>query len=229
MKSKFFAIAAMIFMAAGMAFGQTVTTGQQQSAVVERPTQKVGNKWTYRVTDGRSGVVTAEENWEVLEVSGDRVVLDFKTSAGVGGKMLESLDSNIFEKIPETGKGYRFSPSSGWLAFPLSVGKTYEVKNKYETEDGYRGSQDMTAKVIGWEQVTVPAGTFSALKIILDGFYESHEIVGVKNGTGRIDITIWYDLNKLRVIKREYKSTYWGGRSVNSWNKTELVAYKLVP
>lgn len=226
MRVKFFAI--LTILVASTVGAQTFTPPRQTVEMVSPPAPKVGNNWSFRITDGRNGLVIAEENWAVVEVSGDRVTLDFKTTTGVGGKMVESPDSNVIEKIPETGTGYRYQPNSGRLSFPLQVGKEYGVKTPYDTAV-YKVTQDLKAVVVGWEQVTVPAGTFRALKIVLGGFLESKELSGTGGGTWRIDSTVWYAPEAERVIKLVFKDTYWGGRSLNNWNIAELVSYKLAP
>jgi hypothetical protein len=57
------------------------------------------------------------------------------------------------------------------LAFPLTIGKTWTVDF---FDPNPRGLQKTTRehtvyRVVGWEEVTVPAGTFRALKIEGDG------------------------------------------------------------
>ena len=76
------------------------------------------------------------------------------------------------------------------LAFPLSIGKTWTVEytednpNRLHTSEHFRTPY----KVVGWEDVTVPAGTFHALKIEADGEWSAAiaPAVGAVAGT-RVD------------------------------------------
>lgn len=57
------------------------------------------------------------------------------------------------------------------LSFPLSIGKTWVVEYTEDHPNRQHSSEHIrtTYRVTGWEDVTVPAGTFHALKIEADG------------------------------------------------------------
>ena len=57
------------------------------------------------------------------------------------------------------------------FTFPMTVGQTWSIDYTDPTERGAQTSNPVkrTYKVTGWEDVTVPAGTFRALKIEVSG------------------------------------------------------------
>jgi hypothetical protein len=76
------------------------------------------------------------------------------------------------------------------LSFPLEVGKTWEVEYAEDHPSRQHSSErfQTTYKVVGWQDVTVPAGTFHALKIEGEGEWSAAiaPAVGAVSGT-RID------------------------------------------
>jgi hypothetical protein len=54
-----------------------------------------------------------------------------------------------------------------WFAFPLYPGKTWEDSYDWEVRGAapVKGKAEDRGKVIGWEEVQVPAGSFRALKV----------------------------------------------------------------
>ena len=76
------------------------------------------------------------------------------------------------------------------LSFPLSIGKSWQIEyteahpNRVHSSEHFRTPY----KVIGWEDVTVPAGTFHALKIEAEGQWSAIMAPAVTNVSGaRVD------------------------------------------
>ena len=90
-----------------------------------------------------------------------------------------------------------FTPNGGGVTFPTTVGATWNMT--YSKKCGTNGTpQPFTnsGAVVGVESVTVPAGTFSALKILSTTTYST------STGTNVIDNTsTWRDVNTGRVVK----------------------------
>jgi hypothetical protein len=78
---------------------------------------------------------------------------------------------------------------------------------------------------VGFESVTVPAGTFFALKIELVGPYRARNSEG--SWTGRIEDTLWYSPQVRNAVRYEYKDTT--GTSPYNHEIHELVDFWLVP
>lgn len=194
MKKQFFVII-VIASAFSAAFAQTV----------ERPTLKVGDSCVYSKVDGRGGPTT-KYTASVTAVTDSSYQLVEKDESGA----VKNSNIPLLEKGEAT--------SSRQLLYPLSVGAAWVIKGEYIGLSV--GTQELKATVVGWEEVKVPAGTFSALKVTWEGFYRSSD--GPKSGVGRVEITRWYTVTGKLPIKEVYKSTYWGGRNLNMWDVSEI-------
>lgn len=219
MKKLFFAIVVATVLLSTVTFAETVVGPQGISSATERPVTKVGDSWSYQTRDARTGLVLSENTRVVTQVANNQNVILSKNASGTVMNITETADMNTISQGTT-----RFTPNTGHFAFPLIVGKTWVAKNEYERVN-YRGSQELNVMVVGSEEVKVPAGIFTALKITWEGFYNS--VQGSNSGSGRIEITRWYVPAVKRIVKEMYKETYWGGSRINSWNITELTAYKL--
>ena len=83
----------------------------------------------------------------------------------------------------------------------------------------------LSGKVVGWESVTVPAGTFRALRIELRGTYVADVSGSIVTGT--IEDTLWYSPEVRNAVRAEYKDTY-GPGTVYNHDIHELVRYWVV-
>jgi hypothetical protein len=64
-------------------------------------------------------------------------------------------------------------------------------------------------RVHDWEQVTVPAGTFRALRIDISGERNRQVFTGVGSFTGQFRISAWYAPDAKRLVRLEHKA--WSG------------------
>ena len=109
------------------------------------------------------------------------------------------------------------APATNFLRFPLHIGDKFSVA--YEYRNAIRGSnigtQQFDIEVVGWEDVTVPAGTFHSIKVVARGS-------GTRNdGTQAIERTWWYVPDVNRYVKFVAQHRAWG-----SWSE-ELTGYRL--
>lgn len=201
---KFYAIAiAMFLMTTQTVFGQSP---------VALPTPQVGDSVSYTITDPRTGFEISRVTNEVTGVSDDKVFLvsQFQTHAV---RVIETREMNTTTLISGDGVTYRqFETNSGHYLYPLVVGNKWKVKNTYLTRSGFQVSESLNATVEGWEQVTVPVGTFAALKVTWEGFFQSKAMIGSESGTGRREITRWlvpFSEGRLVVVQEDYRETLW--------------------
>jgi hypothetical protein len=101
-------------------------------------------------------------------------------------------------------------------AFPLAVGKQWSQKFDYNTEANTPVHNDVTAKVIAIEKMTVPAGTFDAYKVVVERKYSSQYV------SGTITETRWYAPQAKTYIRRTSVDTASGSGSLVS----ELLTYR---
>ena len=195
----------------------------QDSSLVERPTIKVGDSWTYQETNDWRSVVTDTYSFTVSSVSDKEIELTRKSEkAGTAVTVSETPDLNSITRATSDGNIVRYSPDNGAFSFPLAVGKSWEAKADW-TAGTHTGSYSLATKVVGWEQVTVPAGTFTALKITKTGYY--HATNGQSSGSGNMHIVFWYAPTVKGMVKMQYEDTNWAGAPYNK-KTVELVAYK---
>jgi hypothetical protein len=189
-----------------------------------------GDTWTFKtlVDTPSLGRQEAVEQFTVTFANESSILgVSIRT---VDGKSVETdwaWDSNLnyvaTTTVGVTGESNKivYSPGRGTFRFPLKVGDKYDAA--YEVITGARDYTRTafrfarTAQVVGWEDVTVPAGKFRALLIQSDG-----TMTNVENGRrGATSEKIWYSPE----VRNWVKSIVNNAGSV--W-QYELLSYKLV-
>lgn len=200
-------------------------------AVVDKPRIVVGDTWTYK-TEVRGGPAgpgsrTFAEALEVTAVAANRVnaVLTRKTEGATDSEPVES--DMIFDtdwNILVTGsRGARPSalmrPSMELLKFPMKPGDGYRSDYDMETlPDSNIARHRRATKVVGWEDIVVPAGKFRALRIESEGTVQ----VAKKPKPGRSIVTAWYAPEVRRWVRLEQE---FGPGALTS----ELLSYRIAP
>ena len=136
--------------------GEVETAAAQENTEdreVNAPTFSPGDVWVNRING-------QDETTKVVSVSEDRVVLDSAGKQEVVNHDLNQLSGYSLV----AGQDVSYSPDLGTLSFPLKKGKAWTSHWKWKVED-YSGEGETNGKAVGWETITVPAGTFTALKL----------------------------------------------------------------
>jgi hypothetical protein len=180
---------------------------------IDAPDIKVGDRWVYNEIDLYKKEKTGTMTLQVVSKSRDEVRATVTTASGTREDV---FDGEWNSRIRD---GRTYTPFYPSYAFPLEVGKTWTAKVTYpnRTRDG-ENRVETTGIVVGWESITVPAGTFNALKIRHDGRWQN--VRTLKTNSGISTTTIWYVPEVRRYVKYEYDDGY---------NKegNELAEYKL--
>jgi uncharacterized caspase-like protein len=219
-----------------------VPTGPRPRAIVnvggriERPDIRVGDKWKYQITDSYTGerkivsfeVVRVNENYIYTQSEPTPyAVTDLASSEGtidVWDRNWNLLRKGDFEYDP-------FYPS---LRFPIEAGSSWSGAVIFDLGSGVRMNHDLRAQVNGWERVTVPAGSFDAVKITLRGDYQVRK--SGQKGTGAVNDTIWYAPAIRQIIRKTIQNLPFGysagsvSRAAYDYQQAErweLVEYKL--
>jgi hypothetical protein len=135
-------------------------------------------------------------------VGSGRIVTTVKTLRSSYTRTIEYDDQwgLLLTRLPN-GATTTFSPALPYMSFPLSPGKTWQARVTEVAPGSSDKSHAITASVGQWESVTVPAGTFRALRIELtDEISES----GVVIHQGQ-DVS-WYAPEVRRSVKTEETS-----------------------
>lgn len=198
---------------------------------------KVGDFWEYRVRDAYTGFDHGLRRYEVSHVASDRIVVDATQDGQRVDALVYAPGWNGLEHPLTNLQRFRYAPAFPAYAYPLAPGKTWYtvvLATDPATQRQYR--MHTRGKVIGWERITVPAGTFDALKIRRQvyagnpGWFTSQE---------EIDETDWYAPALGRSVRSEGSSEHFdssrgggddgGGeyplRIRGDWLVAELVRY----
>lgn len=161
------------FLTTMFVFISTVCTASEV-VVPSPPKMTLGDVFVYQgfndLDDAKSGnnpTWTARNT--VTEVNGDEGFV-MSTKRGVRHY---NRDGNLTKWERENKLTIVYSPC--WLTYryPMKVGDVYDVTfhHTYPKEDG-NVSYKLKITVVGWETITVPAGTFEALRVEARGTYE---------------------------------------------------------
>jgi len=200
---------------------------------IERPDIRVGDQWKYQITESYTGekrtvtmgVVTVNENFIYTQSSQSALAaLNPSTTGGafdVWNHNWNQVRQGEIEYAP-------FYPS---MQFPLETGKKWSGTVKFDVSHGKMVHQ-LEAQVAGWERVTVPAGTFDAVKITLSGDFKIERSIG----SGTIRDVVWYAPAIRQIVKKEVQQRTFAPGTMHSsfhignyarseiW---ELIEYKL--
>lgn len=145
-----------------------------------------------------------------------------------------NADGNRLSRTYVSGSGIvvgnlcTYTPSREYLNFPMYVGKSWASTWEYACTAGYHETANLNATVLNAEQVTVPAGTFDALRVRLATTLTNSNDGNLANGsigTGQATYQIvtigWYAPTIGQYVKYERTYTYVGMRP-NSYISTEV-------
>lgn len=193
---------------------KTIQPGYLPQEKCDVPVWNVGDTWRYRFDN--------EKEWEhrVLGIE------DFKKSKiyivddhGINKKGFDVKTLQLKAEIISDGK--KILPMTDWswhYDFPLYVGKKWEKMVTGYDADRQLRNYLYTYRVVSYENVTVPAGTFNAFRIELE--QKSMRQLG-----DSVKIYKWYSPDVKREIKFQYGPFY--GRWRIEGQGYELKSFKL--
>jgi len=181
---------------------------------------KVGDTWTYKVTTRDYGQVSERRSTSTVGAVTDSEIHFGRDRIGVR----YNHDWNLLYNRGNDGLERTYTPYVPLFAFPLEPGKSWQARYKMSRSDGRIYDFDMSVTTVGWESVTVPAGTFKAIKLSSINWYRRTDPGG--SGGGRVVVNRWYAPEVKRFVKSETLDM--GNNNVvyndNTW---ELVSYKV--
>lgn len=194
--------------------------GADDDAPVLWPQVRVGDRWTYRLTDQASVKIY---DLKVTFVGQDAIQA-VSTIRGTDQE-IDTTWTAEWNAVNDRLTG-SFFPESGLLRFPLKPGRRYT--SEYEvarprTRDSFRAKNTLEVSVVGWQEVTVPAGTFRALKIDAPGTYERLDV----RRRGPLHVTLWYAPEVRRWVNGPSKIAHRAaGCCGTSRRSSSTIAYK---
>lgn len=193
------------------------------------PALRVGDRWRYRRGDRYNGSTLGETTVEVVETGASlRLTVDH----GDGSPRLQERWAGPWVAIEEA---FFDGPMTYEAPVPVvppgaRTGQRLATSTRYRTErasDAKRWVQQL--RVIGWERVTVPAGTFDALRIERAIDFEHPDVFRL--GADRSDV-LWVSPQVGRWVAREWTGTFMPGspvgrsaRAREDWVRWELTGW----
>lgn len=186
----------------------------------------IGDRWTYQFIDERHNVTQATITHEIIAIDPDTVT---EQLALVGKPSQASQQASVLgpRVLERDLAGFTVTEFAPFLAAraELQVGKTWaDIPGLTHMSEFDRWR--VQAKVVGRENVRVPAGEFDAYKVELEAS-RPHSVSPFDTlYVSRISLVAWYSAQTGRVVKTVRK-TFNLKNSVLDEDRYELVKFKL--
>lgn len=140
------------------------------------PAFKPGMSWTYRERDELSGHEGPSIRIDVLAAAAGRVTLSVtamgepavneRWDAAGNWEQVGTRECGWLDRLGGAARRVEFAPALPLYRFPLEAGKGWvDTVQAVDPGSGRKTAVKVFAKAIAWEEVTVPAGKFRALKV----------------------------------------------------------------
>jgi len=187
---------------------------------VERPDVRPGDWWTYRVTN-LLNKTTRSNTLETTAVTASRIETRRKGGDGAtadqGVTEAWDRDWNLLQTAD-----VKFTPFYPTFRFPLEKDQSWSGSVTW-SGSGVTTKHDLKLSVAGWERVTVPAGTFDAIRINVRGYI--HTTTGSGLGQGTIKDTMWFAPAIRQIVKHEIDQQIFRSSFIRN-ERWELTAHK---
>lgn len=193
---------------------------------VAQPAWRVGDSWSFQRVDLWRNEVVERFEQEMRAQDGERWTLQWRITDTQDPRRRGSITGEYLDARTHGFADARMRGRHVPLSFPLQVGKQWSFRYDYTPEHHRDVSVEQTASVVGWEEVSVPAGRFRALKVVHEGRYNAVEAGFAWNGA--IREIYWYAPEVRRIVKREYRDTKGDGSTYDQWRE-DLVSMRAVP
>ena len=138
------------------------TPTRADEAVANAPEWRRGDRWVYEWTSGAERGTRTVEVTEVATVNG---VEFYVVEIGPASQQYYTKDLHFAAGVQASRVLARMVPPQPWFIWPLKPAAQWEYHGVYEDQKSSTKQND-TFGVVGIEQVTVPGGTFRAIKIV---------------------------------------------------------------
>lgn len=154
----------------------------------EHPVEKkIGDVCSYRTVDAWTGAEEYQFSWTFVRADKNGYgLIEKNETIGLSFGVEMSPEFNV----TEVQGGVKYELDASHYSFPLFVGKEWETESKFSAPK-LSGTYLNRGKVLGVEQITVPAGTFSVMKIEVRTYVNA--LIDGSSHRSWIEVrTIWY-------------------------------------
>lgn len=176
------------------------------TASVAIPNTKLGDTYIieYLYPDSLKSSYSIER--KVVAVDDGKITVaakNVKSKMGKARTLQFTAEGNLLSSRNPDGSGFDYSPPLKYFAFPLYPGKTWQqTSRETNIQTGTVREHMLSATVSDWEDISVPAGTFRAIRITLQT-----ELLDPSTGeTSRGTDISWYAPDIRRSVKSDITS-----------------------
>lgn len=186
-----------------------------------------GDTWTYRLTEPKraEGAKQREYRVKVSTVSNAGIVEQYSVGQGASGEWTHDRGGYLVSLGPPL-----FSPYMGAFGALPASGNLGKVQIKDGVCTGQYVCQ-ASARVVATETITVPAGTFKAIRVQIEHSWRAAQQGGhpaqAAQFTGARRMTVWYAPDAKRAVKFSSRLDFGGAPPVDSDFDLELLSYQL--
>ena len=141
-----------------------------EPVVLAAPAFKIGDSWVFDETTekGQTGYSSVRADFTVERIDGDTIALGEKRDGAPTGEVVKIIGADWSRRLVVDGQEV---VTNRPFAFPMAVGQSWisDWTDPTRRGDLLFGHVHKTCTAMGWEDVTVPAGAFHALKIVCKG------------------------------------------------------------
>ncbi len=228
-----------------------ICTAAQPPESVSVPEVAVGESWIYAAYEDKHKLTVKVEIWQLSDKEIHALVTP-NDDAALAQLQVFDRQWNHIETISGGTRLVKFSPYLPAFHFPLHIGKAWARDYEWQRSDlpdnksspktwaeslerkpgGERkeGNGQAQGRVLGWEEITVPAGTYTAIKVELKSpSYagpETRRIFSKKEFFGGWLQTYWYVPTVKRFVK--YEAWHYINDKLVGWHGLDLVEYNQV-
>lgn len=164
------------------------------------PNQVVGTKYVMETLNSSNPKLSYSSERKITSIEQDRVIVSIRNLKSNYVRTLKyDKQWNLISTRGAAGEGSEYSPPVKYFDFPLEPGKRWSgvsTERDIKTMEATREHR-ISAKVGGWETISVPAGTFQAIKVIIKNETKNLQTGEIKSGS---DIS-WYAPSVGRSVK----------------------------
>lgn len=130
----------------------------------EIPDVHIGDIWKYRELDGYTNETNIEYSHRIVKLDSNEIVIQLQNKK-VNARQLKYYTREWNQTESADVKWEPYNPE---YKFPMNVGDSWNQKFRFSKTNGASFSSLVQVKVVAFEKVVVPAGTFDAFKIVRD-------------------------------------------------------------